>query len=209
MGRRVALHPLQPASNTAFYRRRQPGSSVLGTVARFAPARRLLAWLAAHGLAGGDLREEFGREKHEPLPDLSVIPAELFEFYTPPGTCFDVFPIHVLTTGALAAMKRLRPDADWDVRRFRPNLVIDTGSDASGQPEHQWMGRHLRIGAVTLKGEIATMRCAMPMHAQRDLPRDPALLRTIVREADQCLGLYASIVRTGAVNVGDGVALAG
>jgi MOSC domain-containing protein YiiM len=43
--------------------------------------------------------------------------------------------------------------------------------------------------------------------AQADLPKDPSVLRAIVREADQCLGLYASVHTPGTVSVGDPVAL--
>jgi uncharacterized protein YcbX len=205
MGRRVALHPIRPATDTAFYRRRAPGAAILGALARYRPARRVLAWVATHGLPGGRLREEFGRDPGEPLPDLTGVPAELFEFYTPPGTYFDAFPVHVLTTGALAMLARINPGADWDVRRFRPNILVDTGPHAAEQIERRWTGQRVRIGRFTVKGEIPTMRCAMPMHAQSGLPRDPSVLRTVVREADQCLGLYASVVETGGVRVGDAV----
>jgi hypothetical protein len=188
MGRSVALHPIRPATDTTYYRRREPGAAIIGALARYRPAKRVLAWMAAHGLAGGNLREEFGRRRGEPLPDLTSVPAELFEFYTPPGTYFDVFPVHVLTTGALAMMARLNPGADWDVRRFRPNILVDTGPDAAEQIECRWTGQRVRIGRITVKGEMPTIRCAMPMHAQSGLPRDASILRTIVREADQCLG---------------------
>ena len=207
MGRRVALHPIRPATDTTYYRRREPGAAIIGALARYRPAKRVLAWMAAHGLAGGSLREEFGRDPGEPLPDLTAVPAELFEFYTPPGTYFDVFPVHVLTTGALAIMARVNPDADWDVRRFRPNILVDTGPRAE-QIERRWIGQRVRVGQFTVKGEMPTMRCAMPMHAQSGLPRDASVLRTVVREADQCLGLYASVVEPGSVALGESVHVA-
>ncbi|HEY7293021.1 MAG TPA: MOSC N-terminal beta barrel domain-containing protein [Vicinamibacterales bacterium] len=208
MGRRVALHPVRPATDTTYYRRREPGAAIIGALARYRPARRVLAWMATHGLAGGDLRAEFGRDRGEALPDLTSVPAELFEFYTPPGTYFDAFPVHVLTTGALAMMARLNPGADWDVRRFRPNIVVDTGPHAAEQIERRWIGQRVRIGRFTVKGEMPTMRCAMPMHAQSGLPRDASVLRTVVREADQCLGLYASVVESGCVGLGEPVDVA-
>jgi uncharacterized protein len=208
MGRRVALHPIRPATDTTYYRRREPGAAIIGALARYRPAKRVLAWMATHGLAGGSLREEFGRDRGEPLPDLTSVPAELFEFYTPPGTYFDVFPVHVLTTGALAMMARLNPAADWDVRRFRPNILVDTGPHLAEQIERRWTGQHVHIGRFTVKGEMPTMRCAMPMHAQSRLPRDASVLRTVVRESDQCLGLYASVVEAGSVGLGEPVEVA-
>ena len=202
MGHRVTLEKLRPATDKAFYRRRDPGSAVMGTVARSRTMRKVLSWAAGRGLAGGSVREEFGREASEAMPDLTDIPAEIFEYYTPPGTFFDVYAIHVLTTSALQQMSVLNPDASWDVRRFRPNVLVDTGSDAAGQIETSWVGRTVRIGGFSVRGEIPTVRCAMPMHAQRDVPRDPSVLRTIVRDAGQCLGLYASIHEPGSVKVG-------
>jgi MOSC domain-containing protein YiiM len=58
---------------------------------------------------------------------------------------------------------------------------------------------------MTITGEVPTIRCAMPMHAQSGLARDASVLRTIVRKADQCLGLYASVLEPGTVRVGDAV----
>ena len=204
IGRRVTLRPLQPAADTAYYRRRDPGAALLGRVAQYRPIRRLIQRVFIRGRMAQELREVFGREPDEALPDFSDAPATVFEFYTPPGTYFDLFPIHLLTTSSLRLMSGLNPGAIWDVRRFRPNVLIDTGSSAEAV-ENQWVNRAVRIGGFVVRGELLTVRCAMPMHAQADLPRDPTVLRTIVREAAQCLGLYASVIEPGSVAVGDAV----
>jgi uncharacterized protein YcbX len=148
----------------------------------------------------------FGLEPEDPLPDLSGVPPVAWEFYTPPGTYFDLFPIHVLTTSTLQLMSQLNPAANWDVRRFRPNVLVDTGS-TTGVTENDWAGRTIHIGDLVVKGELPTIRCAMPTHAQADLPRDPSVLRTIVRKANQSLGLYASVIEAGSVATGDPVEL--
>ena len=207
LGRRVTLRPLQPAVDTAYYRRPEPGSALLGRLAQYRAGRRLLQWAIFRGRMATQLRESFGREPQEPLPDFADVPGTVFEFYTPPGTYFDLFPIHVLTTSALQLMSRLNPSANWDARRFRPNVLVDTNATASAV-ENEWVGRAIRIGGFIIKGELPTIRCAMPMHAQSDLPRDPTILRTIVREANQCLGLYASVIEAGGVSTGDAVELA-
>jgi uncharacterized protein len=206
IGRSVALRRVQPAADTAYYRRREPGSALLGRLWAYRPARGLLQRAIFRGRMAKELREAFGREPEEPLPDLSDVPAAVWKFYTPPGTYFDLFPIHVLTTSTLQFMSQLNPAAKWDVMRFRPNVLVDSDS-TDGAPENDWAGRRIRIGGFVIKGELPTIRCAMPMHAQRDLPRDPSVLRTIVREAHQTLGLYASVVETGCVSVGDPVEL--
>ena len=160
--------------------------------------------LPDHADMDAELREIFGRTADEPLPDLSVLPPELFEFSSPLGTYFDVSPIHLLTRASLAAMG---PSARFDRRRFRPNILVDTAGDLVGLVEAGWVGREIRVGTAVLRGELRTMRCAMVVAAQPDLPKDPSVLRAIVRDADQCLGLYASVSRPGAVAVGDPVVL--
>ena len=207
MGRRVTLRALQPATDTAYYRRREPGSALMGRLAQYRTGRRLLQWALVRGRMAAELRELFGREPEEPLPDLADHPGAVFEFQTPPGTYFDVFPIHVLTTSALQLMSRLNPAAVWDVRRFRPNVLVETDS-TTGAVENDWAGRAIRIGGFVVKGELPTVRCAMTMHAQADLPRDPSVLRTIVRDANQCLGLFASVIDAGSVATDDPVELA-
>ncbi len=112
----------------------------------------------------------------------------------------------MLTTSTLQLMSRLNAAANWDRRRFRPNVPVDTES-AIGTVENDWVSRTIRIGGFLIKGEILTIRCAMATHAQADLPRDPSVLRMIVREVNQCLGLYASVIETGPVAVGDPVEL--
>jgi MOSC domain-containing protein YiiM len=47
----------------------------------------------------------------------------------------------------------------------------------------------------------------MITHAFDDLPRDPGLMRTVVREASQCVGVYAAVEEPGEVRAGDEIAL--
>ena len=47
----------------------------------------------------------------------------------------------------------------------------------------------------------------LTIQAQRELPKDPRVLRTIVKEAGQSLGMYASVESAGRVSVGDEVTL--
>ena len=207
LGREVTLRPRAPASDREHYRRALPGASIAGRLARVAPLRGLVSRLALMGPAGKEMREEFARERGEPLPDFSVFPAELFEFVSPPGTYFDAYPIHLVTTATLAALRATLPEGDWDVARFRPNLVVETPPGLSGHVEKAWEGRVLRVGDLRLECTVATPRCSMVMHERPALPKDPRLLRTIVREANQCVGIYAHVLRGGPVARGADVAL--
>ncbi|NUM54319.1 MAG: MOSC domain-containing protein [Candidatus Hydrogenedentes bacterium] len=205
LGARVSLWPVQPASDKAHYRRRQPGASVVGWMGRSKTFRRVLQAVAPYTPLNAQLRGEFSREADEPIPDLAELPGELFEFATPPGTYFDAFPIHLLTTASLDAMRKVNPEAAWDARRFRPNLLIETAPGIEGLVEREWGGRTIRIGGVELQCTIPTVRCGMTMHAQDGLPKDPSILRSIVRDAAQNFGIYATVVDGGRVQVGDSV----
>ena len=116
-------------------------------------------------------------------------------------THFDAFPIHVLTTSSLETMRQLSPAALWDVRRFRPNFLIETDDGVDGLVEFDWSS--VRLGGVELKCEVPTERCAMATNAQREIPKDPSILRSLVEKADQNLGVYASVLQIGDVRVGD------
>jgi MOSC domain-containing protein YiiM len=65
----------------------------------------------------------------------------------------------------------------------------------------------VRVGRAVLKIDAACPRCVMITHGFDDLPRDPALMRTVVREADQSVGVYASVETPGSVRAGDEVEL--
>jgi uncharacterized protein YcbX len=208
-GRNLTLWPRQPASNKAHYRRSQKGARLAGMMGRFSAFRAILPALTSFGSMNRDLRRTFSREADEPIPNIATLPAEILEFTSPLGTYFDAFPVHVLTTASLKVMSQRNPTAQWDTRRFRPNFLIRTDDGIEGLIESGWAGQRLRIGSVELKCEIPTMRCGMTMHAQGDLPKDPGILRSIVKNADQNLGVYASVITAGAVAVGDPVELFG
>jgi len=185
LGRRVTLWPLQPPSATDHYRRALPDNP------------DMIA----------ELREIFGRTADEPLPDLSVFPPEIMEYTSPLVTYFEVFPLHLLTTASLVAMSQRHPAAQFDVRRFRPNVLIEPVGGATGLVEFDWCGRTLRAGSARIKIEIPAVRCVMPTLPQTDLPKDPSVLRTIVRDAGQNLGVYATVEAAGSLAVGDAVEL--
>lgn len=205
--RTVTLWRLQPAANRGHYRRAQPGAFVLGWMSRRRRLRPYIGTAIRYAGLEAEVRAAFSREKNEALPDFSAFPPDLFEFTSPPGTYFDAFPIHLLTTASLEAMARVNPAVVWDVRRFRPNFLIATERGIEGLVEASWPPRTLRIGEAELKCEIPTVRCGMTTHAQDGLARDPAVLRTIVRKAGQNLGVYATPAENGCVAVGDRVVL--
>jgi len=56
----------------------------------------------------------------------SEIPPPLVDFVSIPGTFFLATPLHLVTTATLGYLKSKNEWADWDLRRFRPNFLIET-----------------------------------------------------------------------------------
>lgn len=207
LGKPVTLWPRVLPENLEHYRRKSKAARVFGKLAKVRALRSALPKLASIGGADAELRELFSRESNEPVPDISTLPPELMEFTSPPGTYFDAFTVHVLTTASLAIMSRLNRAALWDSRRFRPNFLIETNEQLKGLVESEWDGRTLRVGTAQLRCAIPTARCGMTTHAQQDLPKDPSVLRSIVKDANQNMGTYANVAVPGEVRVGDRVEL--
>ena len=152
-----------------------------------------------------EMRAVFGRTEDEPLPDFSIFPPEVMEFESPVGTHHDCFPLMVMTTSALAAMKAAVPDSVVDVKRFRPSLVVDSG-DADGHPEFQWKNKRIAIGSAVIEILDPCPRCVMVTRAiNNDIPEDRAVLRHIVRDLNQSVGVYARVLSPGKCSVGDEV----
>jgi uncharacterized protein YcbX len=116
---------------------------------------------------------------------------------------FDAMPLSVVTTQTIAELGAL-VDAELDVLRFRPNLLIDAAGP-SAFPEDAWVGRVLRVGGVRMRVDVRDKRCAVVNVDPASARRDPAVLRTIAQHRQMCIGVYASTVEPGRVSVGDPV----
>ena len=145
-------------------------------------------------------RALMGLAPGEPEADMSAFPGErLVELRK--GNFFDAMPVHLLTTATLATLARLAPESIWDERRFRMNLLVDTGA-ADGYPELDWIGRRIRLGAAVVELTDGCPRCVMVTQAFDELPKDPRLMRTLVRETQHVAGVYGTVVAAGNVDVG-------
>lgn len=129
-----------------------------------------------HGVAAdGALSTWLGREvRIEPAPETPYV---------------DEAHLHLLTGAELG---------EWDVRRFRPNVLVD-GVDALDD----LVGERLALGSsVVVEVVKRTKRCAMPAMAQPGLAKDVDVSRTLARERDLQLGVYARVVTVGTLAVG-------
>ena len=186
IGREVRLCPRAPAEETEHYRRAEP-----------------ITDMEAEIREGSELLPE------EPLPPLDDIPPDLMlvtDYVSPPGTYFDFFDLHLLSATSLASLARHAPDSVIDKRRFRPNLLVELGGESAPDgdwPEAGLVGRRLAIGEVELEVVMPMMRCVMTTHAQQGLPKDPKIMRALVREADMNLGIGIQVRSPGRIRVGD------
>jgi len=126
------------------------------------------------------------------------------DFTLPEGTFFDCAMVHLLTTATLDRLRELYPQGRFEVRRFRPNIVVQLASDEKGFTENAWVGHTLAIGtAVRLNITGPCGRCVMTTLAQGDLSRDPGILRTAAQHNQVNVGVYAAVARGGSIRRGD------
>jgi uncharacterized protein YcbX len=130
------------------------------------------------------------------------------DFGLPEGTFFDCAVVHLLTTATIDRLRLLYPEGRFEVRRFRPNIVLETASGDRDFVENAWIGHLLAIGdAVRLSITGPCPRCVMTTLPQGDLPRDTGILRTAAQHNRASVGVYASVVQGGKVRRGDPVTL--
>ena len=110
---------------------------------------------------------------------------------------FDILPLLVTTDGAITSF-------GGDVRRLRPNIVID-GVD--GMDEITWPGAELHIGDVVIALDSRRGRCPMTTVDPDTLAVDRAVLKDIIARFDGKLALNADVLRPGIIRVGDPVQL--
>ena len=110
-----------------------------------------------------------------------------------------------------ATAAALEPDGEWDTRRFRMNVIVDTAEP--GFADNAWIGKHLTIGAgPSFDVAIPTPRCVMTNLALDDLPRNPRILKATATHNRldilgiglyPCLGAYAVPGTPGTIRTGD------
>jgi uncharacterized protein YcbX len=131
------------------------------------------------------------------------------EAYPPHRDFFDEEVLHLVATGTLEHMKTLRPEADFDPRRFRANIFVDTGDEADGFIEDRWLEGALEVaGQVRIVGLRPAIRCAMTTHPQSELPHDVSILRTAWQHHQAYVGVFAAVGTPGRIKLNDPVMLA-
>jgi uncharacterized protein len=155
--------------------------------------------------------ESSGAQAEEYWPDMEGLDHRntVTEWELPAGTFFDLALVHLLTTATIERLRALYPEGRFEVRRFRPNIVVETGPDAHGFVENDWIGHTIAIGdEVRLRITGPCPRCVMTTLSQGDLPKDAGILRTAAQHNQANVGVYAEVLAGGTTRRGDPVTLA-
>lgn len=181
LGGPVSLHALQPKSNWKHYR-------------------------IANVIGAKEIKRQFASKD---LPDMSSFSwktlAELMLFVTPLGRYYDAYPLHILTTNSLQRMAEIEPEGDFDTRRFRPNILIESPDGRADFDEFAWVGGTLSIGEVVIRCESPTVRCSAPAQPQAGMEKSAKVVRAMNQHTGRNLGINATVVKTGSIRVGDEV----
>ena len=132
--------------------------------------------------------------------------SQAIEWTMPHGRYVDAAPVLVLTTASLRTAAALHPDGDWDVRRFRPNVLLDV--DGDGWVEDAWVGASLTVGSTTLLPLQACVRCTMVTRRQPGLEEDRDIFRTLARNHGGLFGMWCAVAAPGELRLGDAATLA-
>ncbi|MFG1999000.1 MOSC domain-containing protein [Spirillospora sp. NPDC048911] len=106
----------------------------------------------------------------------------------------DESPLHLLTRASLHKAREWHPKGAWEVRRFRPNIVLEGQENPTGTVD---------IGQARIHITGPCPRCVMVTHAQEGLPKDRAILRTLTTHTAATLGVYAEVKIPGQLSQGD------
>lgn len=120
---------------------------------------------------------------------------------------FDEAPVSLICRATIRGVEREAGRA-LDVRRFRPNVVLET---PDGEPfqEDAWVGKTLVFGlepdALAVTVTLRDVRCAMLNIDPESAERDARVMKATARLNENCAGVYGTVVREGRVRVGQTV----
>jgi MOSC domain-containing protein len=153
--------------------------------------------------------KEYELRSHELREDVSRRYGSDLELMNFKHGIFDEASISVISFSTVAGIER-ECGRDLDLRRFRPNIAMDTDNVALFA-EDSWVGRTLMFGEgnsgaavrITMKDE----RCVMVNLDPDTAESDSRVMKTVVRLNENYAGVYGTVVRAGELRVGQVVTL--
>ncbi len=152
---------------------------------------------------------EYELRSDELRKEISILYGENVELMNLRQGVFDEASISLITMATVQGIAR-KSGGEADLRRFRPNIVIETDNDQTFA-EDDWQGQNLRFGedasapslTVTLKDE----RCVMINFDPDTAEPNSEFMKTVVRENENFAGVYGVVVKTGEIRLGQTVIL--
>ncbi len=123
-------------------------------------------------------------------------------------SAFDGFPVSIVSTASVEALRTHAGEPSIDERRFRPNFYV-SGCAAHG--EDAWIGHIVRLGAsAVVRVAMADPRCAMITHDPDTGARDLSTLKMIaayrpLESKEINFGVYAGVEQPGEIAADDEV----
>jgi uncharacterized protein len=122
---------------------------------------------------------------------------------------FDDACVSAIAVGTIRSIAQMAGH-ELDIRRFRPNLVIDT-QGAEPFEEDRWVGKVLEFGSdgtgPAVSVTMRDLRCVMINLDPDTAEANADIMKTVIRMNENYAGIYGTVVRTGELRVGQVVGL--
>jgi len=146
----------------------------------------------------------FGEELASDIGRRHGAPVQMMHFR---AGIFDEATISVITTDTITEISNLA-GIDPDVRRFRPNILVRLLQPGPFE-EDNWLGGVLVFGDPNVGPRISVTlldpRCSMVNFDPDSAISSPEVMKCIVRAHQNNAGIYATVIRTGQLKIGQPV----
>jgi len=166
--------------------------------------RALFVTVPEHARSGKTYRGKEDRRLHT-LPDadaaLALGSPKLALMLRDDGPFFDAGAVSLLLDLWLRDLER-RVGLELEPLRFRANLFVKADPVCT-LGEDDLVGAELQNGSVVLRVVSTIERCVTPSYDLRTGEPNTAVQRVLVRERDNCMGVYCRVERPGTLAVGE------
>lgn len=118
----------------------------------------------------------------------------------------DGTPVSLISTRSVADVAAASGIGDTNPRRFRPNVLVELAPDTH---EDEWVGRALVIGDGENPPKLwitrPDQRCMMININPQTGVQQPSVLKHVANARGSNLGIYATVMTTGTIKIGDAI----
>lgn len=148
-----------------------------------------------------ELTEEIESKSKRRISQVTYTPSQV------PLGAIEEEHLQLVTDASLGNLKEMWGKTELDFRRFRPNLLISL-KEKIPFIEDKWFGKRMRIGRdVEIQLKRHCERCMIITVNPDSAERDSTLLKTVVKQRNNYFGVYADVLKTGEIRVGDEILL--